>query len=993
MSQGSEPPQGEQDQPIAGPSRLTPPPSTPRSRAASPSPFDVALAAGNVVAKAGADSAMQQDLSIDADVDDLLCGLGADDLDDFGDIDDEDIVGDKSFELAHPREQQDLYGEGPPESFSPGMSDDIPPGIPTIGFATGSGKKLAPPTKAALAKARKLWTEDEAESQAVDGLKPDLGDERAKKPRLSDPDEYLDQPVHDGLTQDVPLTLGFTTGNGAKVPPPSSSALSKAAKLMGEVDKEVEGGKVMGIDTQPEAGPSRGPSGFTFASGKPAPPPDPATLARVKHLLDDDNEAVATGVPSTPARPAFQPPTSSAPSSQPPSSSAIQPLHSRNPEPPSTTSLAKGRGLFDDNENDFGADFTPADSPSMSGFKLGTGKAAPVPSSSSKAKVMHLFDDIDTNLITPAKQRAQPFARPSSPAMTPATRYQPPQSSQAFTPLRTSSAAATSTLSAKRPLDIKTPSSGARRIGLGGGTPSQRNKRGFNSPFKPPLQPKMSTPTIQSSEVVHYRPVFDLTPPPARETYKAAYLHPQYYSMAELRELDIPDELWEINLGTASDYRFFRSHQAFLGHEQALAELQEAKCGYATAQWVENHWGQILWKLAGQVLAKPDLFPAKWCWTEVINQLKYRYEREYGKAERSIIKRIQEHDSSPSLPMVLYVSSIHRAEVDGKQTCSLELSDGWYRIRAQIDENLRRAVIKGKIVVGRKLAIAGAKLESGSDGTEVLQAFDVSHLVITGNSTSLARWYTRLGAQSHPFIAALGSISVDGGVVHLMEIVIDKIFPIAFTNTGRDVREPPWNEAEEQTRQDAWMDRYTAERSRLEDQMRRRLERLEDLAYVLAQTAEESEPTSSEPPDSLESDFESLRQARDASSRLRGMSSHQIVHLARYAAMHVGYELTEGRAEIEAEMTTLCPKRDVRDFRMVRFSDARSGVREPFRAGMLNVWDVRALGPGALQEGKRCLVSNLAPARSGDWSLRRDRADKAEVYLHTRRDTRWQPLS
>ena len=41
---------------------------------------------------------------------------------------------------------------------------------------------------------------------------------------------------------------------------------------------------------------------------------------------------------------------------------------------------------------------------------------------------------------------------------------------------------------------------------------------------------------------------------------------------------------------------------------------------------------------------------------------------------------------------------------------SLEVTDGWYRIRAQIDAPLARGVRKGKIKIGRKIAVAGAKV-------------------------------------------------------------------------------------------------------------------------------------------------------------------------------------------------------------------------------------------------------------------------------------------
>jgi breast cancer 2 susceptibility protein len=40
----------------------------------------------------------------------------------------------------------------------------------------------------------------------------------------------------------------------------------------------------------------------------------------------------------------------------------------------------------------------------------------------------------------------------------------------------------------------------------------------------------------------------------------------------------------------------------------------------------------------------------------------------------------------------------------------LEVSDGWYRLKAQIDLPIARAIRKGLIKVGRKIAIAGARV-------------------------------------------------------------------------------------------------------------------------------------------------------------------------------------------------------------------------------------------------------------------------------------------
>ncbi|WVF68272.1 hypothetical protein IAT40_003037 [Kwoniella sp. CBS 6097] len=1079
------------------------------------------------------------DLMQPTDVDDLLSGLGADDLDDFGDIDGADIIGDKSFESE------------PGSVGNADHSTKTTVGSTTGGFSTGSGKALNPPSKVAMEKARKMWNEEDHGDGPSQGSLDER--ERAKKPRLSDPSEP------------IPVIVGFMTGRGISVPPPSRAAMNKAARIFADIDKQSQEDDTT-TSANAEAGPSRLPqelphAGFALASGKPAPRPSEASLARARELMDivgngdsDHGDIDNPFLPMSPGgslpgptpphtgfqlasgKQAPQPsaaslakakklmeeatkdatsgqdgsqfeaenpfpsltpdhllpqrtPTSAgfqlasgkkAPSPSEaslararrlldgddenigehgvggnnddddyfppllagdivkleatPRISGFQLASGKKAQSPSAASLAKARLLLDDNDSEnpqkshrdshslSTTGFTlgsgksappvnpaslaavrtlfhdaenlprPADLiPPSTGFKLGSGKAAAPSSQSSVAKAMSLFNDIDTNTSTPARPQPPPPVRAHSPALTPLLRkrpsFQPPT-----TPLRTPSATANSLSSIKRPIAIKTPSSSSapRRIGLGG-TPSQhRIKKGFSTPFKTPQAIRHTVPTEQKP-IVHYQPVFDLDPPPDRQTYKSAFLHPQYYSVEELEDMKIPDEIWQIGPNNAALYCFYTGG-ASMGHEDALATLRAEGCDLVTAKWVENHWIQVLWKIAGQIQAKPDFFPAKWCWEEVISQLKYRYEREYGNAQRSILKRVQEHDSSPSLPMVLFVYAIEFGQGEEAEKCFLELSDGWYRIRAIIDDCLTRAVKKGKIAVGKKLSVTGAKLESGNDGTEVLDAFKTSHLIITGNSTSLARWHSRLGLQSQPFIASLGSLSVDGGAVTLMDIVLEKVFPVAFMTGGKGNKEAPWGEEEEQMRQDKWTERYVAERTRLEEAMKKEMDRMEDLASLLVQSSEESDPVSDEPPDGLESEYDDLLEAKDVLSRLRGMSSHQIVHLARYAQARLSQEMIDGQGEIERELSKCCPQRDVRDFRMVRFIDAQNGVREQFRVGLLNVWDVRALGEGSLQEGKRYLVSNLSPARSGEWTLKRDRTSKAEIYLHTRRDTRWQPL-
>lgn len=83
------------------------------------------------------------------------------------------------------------------------------------------------------------------------------------------------------------------------------------------------------------------------------------------------------------------------------------------------------------------------------------------------------------------------------------------------------------------------------------------------------------------------------------------------------------------------------------------------------------------------------------------------YEREVNRAERPATRRIQERDASAAQSMVLCVSDVQTGADEGVE---LELTDGWYCIRASADKSLARAARKGKLVVGRKIAVAGARV-------------------------------------------------------------------------------------------------------------------------------------------------------------------------------------------------------------------------------------------------------------------------------------------
>jgi breast cancer 2 susceptibility protein len=85
-----------------------------------------------------------------------------------------------------------------------------------------------------------------------------------------------------------------------------------------------------------------------------------------------------------------------------------------------------------------------------------------------------------------------------------------------------------------------------------------------------------------------------------------------------------PDEIWQLDLSNALTYQFIADDASLLTNITAFHTLKRDGCALVTQKWVDNHYVMILWKLAGQIPARPELFNERWKWSEVIEQLKYR---------------------------------------------------------------------------------------------------------------------------------------------------------------------------------------------------------------------------------------------------------------------------------------------------------------------------------------------------------------------------------
>lgn len=203
-----------------------------------------------------------------------------------------------------------------------------------------------------------------------------------------------------------------------------------------------------------------------------------------------------------------------------------------------------------------------------------------------------------------------------------------------------------------------------------------------------------------------------------------------------------------------------------------------------------------------------------------------RYERELNQAKRPALRLISTQDAPSAFPLALCVSDVFWVESEaGTVFPELEVTDGWYRLKATVDAPMARAVKKGTIRVGRKIGVAGAKVRTfvfvsslvfwvetscqlkseRKDPQEILEAYSSVKLILSGNSSHLLPWDTKLGFTKGPYVSTMHSLTPDGGSIAAMDVVVVKvgkpIFYYAYTLmfTTRPIPSPFSNSSRTQT--------------------------------------------------------------------------------------------------------------------------------------------------------------------------------------------------
>lgn len=202
----------------------------------------------------------------------------------------------------------------------------------------------------------------------------------------------------------------------------------------------------------------------------------------------------------------------------------------------------------------------------------------------------------------------------------------------------------------------------------------------------------------------------------------------------------------------------------------------------ANVRWIENHLRFVIWKLnTYKRIGLPEGLINLASETFIVDQLRYRYEREINLAQRSILKKISERDDSPAPYMILIIESI---EYDlNTQAMRMFVSDGWYSLETSHDIVISGLVDLGRLRVGQKVKVASAQLVA-DEACDILDAGERGvKLRIFGNSVRPARWHSKLGRQrtATMFTVSLSSISVDGGLVPCVQVVVVRRYPAIYT--------------------------------------------------------------------------------------------------------------------------------------------------------------------------------------------------------------------
>ncbi|NXI99931.1 BRCA2 protein, partial [Psophia crepitans] len=508
---------------------------------------------------------------------------------------------------------------------------------------------------------------------------------------------------------------------------------------------------------------------------------------------------------------------------------------------------------------------------------------------------------------------------------------------------------------------------------------------------------------------------------------------PSFYSVEELYTYGVSKHCIQVNSTNAESFQFliedfFSKEYLLAGNGVQLADggwlipTDEGKAGkkefyralcdtpgvdpkLITETWVYNHYRWIVWKLAAMEVSFPHEF-ANRCLTPetVLLQLKYRYDLEVDKSKRSAIKKITERDDAAGKTLVLCISKIislnavvsptsSNKNVESKAAAIIEVTDGWYGIRALLDPPLKAFLRRRQLTVGQKIIVHGAELVGSHNGCMPLEAPDSLMLKISANSTRCARWHAKLGfhRDPRPFPLPLSSLYSEGGAVGCIDVVIQRTYPIqwmektstgsyVFRNSRAEEREAAKHAEDQQKKLETLFAKIQAEYEKHEERTSRRAPRSHIVTRQQIHKLQDGAEL-----------YEAIQNASDPGYMEGYLSEDQLKALNAYRQLMNDKKQTQIQEEFKKALESAeqeesgCSKRDVSAVWKLCVVDYRK--QEKHKGVILSIWrpllDVCSL----LKEGNRYRIYQLLTSHS------RGRSDSANIQLTATKKTQYLQLS
>ncbi|NXF87818.1 BRCA2 protein, partial [Eubucco bourcierii] len=509
---------------------------------------------------------------------------------------------------------------------------------------------------------------------------------------------------------------------------------------------------------------------------------------------------------------------------------------------------------------------------------------------------------------------------------------------------------------------------------------------------------------------------------------------PRFYSAEELYMYGVSKHCLTVNSTNAESFQFlikdFVSKEYLLaGNGMQLADggwlipTDEGKAGkkefyralcdtpgvdpkLITEAWVYNHYRWIVWKLAAMEVSFPHEF-ANRCLTPetVLLQLKYRYDLEVDKSKRSAIKKITERDDAAGKTLVLCISKIislstalshssSNANVESKNAAAvIEVTDGWYGIRALLDPPLRAFLHRRRLTVGQKIIVHGAELVGPQNGCTPLEAPDSLMLKISANSTRCARWDAKLGfhRDPRPFPLPLSSLYSEGGAVGCIDVVIQRTYPIqwvektssgsyVFRNSRAEEREAAKHAEDQQKKLEALFAKIQAEYEKREERTSRRTPRPRIVTRQQIHNLQDGAEL-----------YEAIQNASDPGYMEGYLSEDQRKALNAHRQLMNDKKQTQIQEEFKKALESAeqeengCSKRDVSTIWKLCVVDYKT--QEKHKGVILSIWRPLLEVCSLLKEGNRYRIYQLSASQS------KGRSDSTNIQLTATKKTQYLQLS